>query len=535
MESRWYQITATKALMKSLEDKDCHPIVVAPTGSGKSLMICDFIDQYLTKNPADNVLVLSHVKEILRQDYDALEEYFERFIDIGLYSSGMKSRTVKKITVAGIQSVWRRPELFKNVSVIIVDECHLVTIKQDGMYRKLLSKLDAQYIGFTATHFRLGHGYIHQGEGRLFNHIAYDMSTPEIFNRLVAEGYLTRLITKATVMKMDVSGIKMRAKDYSLDELSERFDRDSITNVAVEEIIEFGYNYKKWLIFAIDIEHAEHITNALFMRGINACVVHSKMDADRDKAVSDFKKGVYRAAVNVDILTTGLDVPDIDLIATLRPTESPVIHVQTFGRGLRPHPNKTHCLILDFAGNTMRLGPINDVIVKQKKKGDGKGVAPVKECPKCQALLHPTAKVCDVCGHEFKFKANISKTADETEVVRTSIAEWYKIDQVSYAIHKKAGRPDTLKVTYRVGLSTFSEWICFDHDGYAKHKADNWVWFRSPNGMPFPKNVYQLHEYAPWMKQPKKVLVNFSEKFPKIRDVLFDPQDSIQRRDIIHR
>ena len=524
MESRWYQIEATDALMKSLEDKDCHPIVVAPTGSGKSLMICDFIDRYMTKNPTARILVLSHVKEILRQDCDALEKYFED-IDIGLYSSGMKSRTVKTITVAGIQSVWRRPELFKKVSVIIVDECHLVTIKEDGMYRKLLSHLNATYVGFTATHFRLGHGYIHKGEGRLFNHIAYDMSTPEIFNKLVAQGYLTRLITKATIMKMKVKGLQIRAGDYSIKNMSHRFDRDEVTNIAVDEIIEFGYNYKKWLVFAIDIEHAEHVTKAFIERDVNACVIHSKMEADRDEAVRDLKSGVYRAVVNVGVLTMGLDVPDIDMIAVLRPTQSPMLHVQMIGRGLRVAPNKTHCLVLDFAGNTARLGPINDVIVKQKKKSDGTGTAPVKECPECQTLLHPTAKVCDVCGHEFKFKTSLSKTADVVEVVRTDIAQWHTIDQISYAIHDKAGKKVSMKVTYRIGLSTFNEWICFSHDGWSKYKADNWVRFRSPNGMPFPKDVYQLCEYAPWMKQPKKVLVNFSEKFPKIRDVLFETQD----------
>jgi len=227
MEARWYQTEATNALLESLEDKDCHPIIVAPTGSGKSFMICDFIDRYLTKNPEAKILVLSHIKEILQQDFDALEEFFSG-IEIGLYSSGLDSREVKKITVAGIQSVWRRPELFKKVSIIIVDECHLVTMRQDGMYRRLLSKLKAQYVGFTATHFRLGHGYITIGENRLFNTIAYDMSKPEIFNRLVDEGYLTELITKATVMKMDTTGIKTRAKDFALDELSKRFDRNAV-------------------------------------------------------------------------------------------------------------------------------------------------------------------------------------------------------------------------------------------------------------------------------------------------------------------
>lgn len=552
MEARWYQNEANEALMACLtslceaclgagevEEGECgnegiskcpvckdiptvHPIVVAPTGSGKSLMICDFIDRYISANPLARILVLSHVKEILHQDYEAIVAHFE-YIDVGLYSAGMGSRTTQKITVAGIQSVYNKPELFEGVEVIIIDECHLVTIRQNGMYRKFLSHMKANYVGFTATHFRLGHGYIHKGEGALFNKIAYDMSRPEIFNRLVKEGYLTRLIPKATDMRMDVRNIKTRAQDFALDELSRKFDRESITNVAVDEIIEYGHNYKKWLIFGIDIDHAEHITNALLKRDVPAAVVHSKMDGDRDEVVQGFKDGKYRAVVNVDILTTGLDVPDIDLIAMLRPTHSPVIHVQTIGRGLRVAPGKTHCLVLDFAGNTARLGPINDVRIRQntKKKGDQPGEAPVKECPDCKALLPPALKICDVCGYVFKFQTNLVTTAGTEDIVKGNVIKWHLVDNVAYSLHKKAGKPDSMKVTYRVGLQSFNEWVMFGHDGWVKYKADNWVRYRAPQGMPWPNDVEQLLEFAPWMKQPTEVYVNFRAKFPEIQESNF--------------
>ena len=97
------------------------------------------------------------------------------------------------------------------------------------------------------------------------------------------------------------------------------------------------------------------------MRGIPTGLVHSKMEFDRDTEIQKFKEGHYKAVVNVNVLTTGFDDPEIDLIALLRPTQSPVIHVQTIGRGLRISEGKKHCMILDFAGNTKRLGPINDV------------------------------------------------------------------------------------------------------------------------------------------------------------------------------
>jgi DNA repair protein RadD len=337
----------------------------------------------------------------------------------------------------------------------------------------------------------------------------------------VEEGYLAKLITKATHMKMNVDDIKIRAKDFAVDQLSRKFDRESITEEAVQEIIEYGHNYKKWLLFAIDISHAEHITKMLNKYKVTAAVVHSRMDADRDKVVKDFRNGNYRAVVNVDILTTGLNIQDIDLIAILRPTQSPVIHVQTIGRGLRPYPGKKHCLVLDFAGNTARLGPINDVVIKQKTKGPGTGQQIVKECPKCMALHPPATKVCDVCGHQFVFKVNIAKTAGVEEVVRTNIAQWHRIEQVTYTLHQKVDKTPSMKVTYRVGLQTFNEWVCFAHKGYPKYKADNWVRQRAPKGMPFPTNLTKLLEYAPWLNQPSEVLVNFSDKFPQIKDCRF--------------
>lgn len=530
MNPRWYQKEASEALMNCLSDdkeKKIHPLVVAPTGSGKSLIICEFINDYISKYPLSKILVLSHVKEILSQDFNALKNYFEG-IDVGLYSAGMNSRTIHRITVAGIQSVYRKADLFKDVGIVIIDECHLVTIRTTGMYRTFLDKINANYVGLTATHFRLGHGFIHEGEGALFNHIAFDLSKPDHFNRLVAEGYLTKLITKSTHLKLNPDKIKIVAGDYDNKELALAFDRHEITNIAIDEIIKFGENYKKWLVFAIDIEHAEHITASFIKKGINAAVVHSKMSNDnRDEVIQGFKDGKYKAIVNVNILTTGLDVPDIDLIAMLRPTQSPVVHVQTIGRGLRVAPGKEHCLVLDFSGNTMRLGPINDVQVKKKKKGQ-KGKPVVKVCPECKSIVFAASKICDICGFEFVFKTKLTVSADDIEVVKRNMVDWYKVNGIRYYLHhsKRTGRT-SLKVKYKLELSSFSEYINYDHEGRAKAEADNWFRNRRTNGMPTPKDVEELYDFSAWLKQPYAVKINLTERYPKIREYrLIDPTET---------
>lgn len=520
MQLRWYQTEAVERLIEYLKKPDAgHPIVVMPTGSGKTIVISDFINEYLSENINSNILVLSHIKEILKQDYEALTDYFHGF-EVGLYSKGLNSKTIKKITVAGIQSVWRHPDKFADFNIVIIDECHLVTIKQTGMYRKFLEAIIANYIGLTATHFRLGHGYIHQGKGALFTDIVYDLSSSDNFNRLVEEGYLTKLITKSTIMEMDTTKIRTRAGDFAQNDLSETFDRKSITNNAVNEIIKFGANYKKWLIFAIDIEHAEHISETLNSNGVKTLCIHSKIEDDRLDLIDDFKKGKYRAVVNVDILTTGFDVPSIDLIAMLRPTKSPIIHVQTIGRGLRVAPGKSHCLVLDFAGNTERLGPINYVQIKNKEKSKKKGLPITKKCPDCGCIYHPTVKVCDACGHKFTFIEKLRASASVAAVIRDELIKWVNVSEVTYSIYRKSNKPDSLLVTYHCGLSIFKEWVCFSHKGYAKHKADGWVRFRMKNDY-FPEDLGGLYKKRHLLKVPCKIKVNTTEKFAQIVDSRF--------------
>lgn len=526
-QERWYQKESSDAVLRYIyeEDGEGHPIVVLPTGAGKTVVICGIIDRFLTWRPHEEVLVLSHVQEILEQNFEALESHFGED-SIGLWSSGLGSKIKKKITVAGIQSVhrsaksmYRSVREFANVGLILIDECHLINHKDAGMYRSFLKHFShAVYAGLTATPFRLGHGYIHQGKGALFTEIVYDMSSMDNFNKLVSEGYLAKLITKKTLLQLDTNGISVRGGDFSQDELSVRLDREGITEEAVKEIVHFGTNYKKWLVFAIDIAHSEHICNRLRDLGIPSAVVHSKMEGGRKDVINDFKLGKYRALVNVDVLTTGFDVRDIDLIALMRPTKSPVVHVQSIGRGLRVCEGKDHCLVLDFAGNTKRIGPINDIRIADKEKRGGGGEPPVKECPECGTYHHGSVRVCDVCDHVFEFKEKLKYRADDTEVVKKSnepITEWLDVDKVEYSIHEKKGKPSSMKVTYFCGMVQLHQFVCYDHKGYAKHLAKHWVRNRISGEM--PSSVGELFARREELKKPVKIFVDATEKFPEIR------------------
>ena len=525
-EYRWYQEDCEDALLMSvLKNPENHPVAAVPTGAGKSKILGSFISKFLERRPEANVLVLSHTEEILKQDYVAILSFFPG-IPLGLYSSGLGCRYIKKITVAGIQSVYKQADRFKHFDIIIIDEAHSIPTKGKGMYRQFLKKVPALRIGLTATHFRTGHGYIHEGEGALFNNLVYDLSSRDNFNRLVDEGYLANLISKSTEFELDTSNVKMSGGDFSVKDLSVTLDRNEITKNAVEELVKFGSNYKKWLVFAIDIQHANNIAEKLREHDIDTEYLHSKMSKSRDEVVARYKFGKTRALVSVGMVTTGFDAPNIDLIALLRPTRSLVLHVQMIGRGLRTCKGKSHCLVLDFAGNTERLGPINAIEVphKGKKKKNGGSII-TKRCPSCGVIHFPLIKVCNVCGHEFIFKEKLKTTASHVEVVQKSLPpkvppKWLNVDQVVYTIHEKRTSPPSLKVTYLCGVSRVNEWVCYEHSGYAKHLANYWVKMRLKGES--PNSTDDLYRMRHQLRVPSKILVDVSGKFLSIKNSIFE-------------
>jgi DNA repair protein RadD len=534
---RWYQQECAEAGFNAVKnDKDCHPLLAIPTAGGKSLILCEIINLFLSDNCKSNVLVLSHNSEILEQNHEELENYFEGS-EVGLYSSTLKSKTVKKVTVAQIQSAYRKPELFYHFDLIIIDECHLIPNTSTTMYRSFLEVIQANYIGLTATPFRTGSGYLHEGEKALFTHLAYDLTSMENFNRLVSEGYLSQLFSKSTKLKLNVDGVKTIAGDFSPKDMSEIIDRDSITEAAINETLMFGDNYKQWLFFAINIKHAENITEMLISKGVSAICVHSKMERKRSEVLKEVRNGKYRAIVNVDILTTGFNLKNIDLICLLRPTKSPIIHVQTIGRGLRviykkgmplqtaeqrlkaiEFGGKPHCLVLDYAGNCSRLGAVNDVKVKTKGKKDSGG-SMIKVCPECDIENHLSAKVCCNCEYIFPVKEKIVETASIAEVVKKTKKQklsigWHEIDEIDYSLKRsgKGGKNNYIKATYSVGDSKVHENIFLENRGYAKHLAQHWVSYRWQGYKgEEPKNCIDLFKNMEYIKQPQKIKVKIDE------------------------
>lgn len=535
IQLRYYQEEAVQSVFDYFRTQKGNPIVGLPTGTGKSVVIGETIKRAFLGYPNQRILKITHRKELIAQNYQKLISLWPT-APAGIYSAGLGRKEIRPITYCGIGSVAKRAKELGKINLVFVDECHTIGPKDDSNYNRLFSELREinplmKVVGYTATPYRLGQGRLTDAfidkEGNikhpLFTHMCYDLTGMTAFNRLVAEGYLARLIPRKTYSEIDVSDVHIVGGEFDQSELAAATDQDAVTKKACDEICYFGADRRSWLVFATGIKHAGHVTEALRARGVDAhCIDNNTDKGDRDRLIADFKAGKIRCLVNNDILTTGLDVPQIDLIAVLRATLSAALWVQMLGRGTRPADGKADCLVLDFAGNTKRLGPINDPVMPRRKgtKGEG-GVAPVKLCEACGTYNHASVAVCSHCGQEFPKAVKIGMQASEQELMRDDLpkVEIFPVTNVTYSIHTpRDSRPPSLKVSYFSGLRMFSEWVCFEHTGFALHKAHDWWRDRTGGDENIPTTVEEAQERIGECDTPTHIRVWVNKKHPEIKD-----------------
>lgn len=528
---RSYQIECVSALYNYFSKHSGNPICALPTGTGKSVVIAMFLESIFMQWPGQKILALTHVKELIEQNYAELVELWPT-APAGIYSAGLNRRdTNDKIIFAGIGSVSKRADEFGHVDLLVIDEAHLVSPEHTTMYQKFIAALlvinpNLKVIGFTATPWRLGHGHIAE-EGHIFTDIAFDITTMEAFNRLIAEGYLSTLIPKRTQLILDTDGIHMRGGEFIPKELQNAVDQTDITEAALREAMELGADRKHWLIFAAGVNHAIHISDMLNTLGISCVAVHSKMKStERDANIAAFKQGKVRAAVNNNVLTTGFNFPAIDMILVLRPTASSVLWVQMLGRGTRPSPatQKENCLVLDFANNTKRLGPINDPVVP-KKKGKGVGTAPVKECDQCSTWNHASLRLCCYCGYEFpQNPIKLKQGASSEELIKGDlpVVEVFKVDHIAYSTYRKMDKPPILKATYYCNLKMFTDYVCIEHEGFARRKAVQWWRDRAITSGGVPESTEEALDRCGDLAAPTHLRVWINKKYPQIMAYCYD-------------
>lgn len=541
---RPYQQNAVDAAWHSLCTLPGNPVVVSPTGSGKSLLIAalcrDAVQQY-----SGRVIVLAHRRELLEQNADKIERLLPG-MDIGIYSAGLKSRdTDHDIVVAGIQSIYRRAHELGSRNLIICDECHLLPEAGEGMYQQFLKELRTlnprcRLIGLTATPYRLSEGKLCKPTG-LLNHVCYNAS----IKQLVADGYLCRLVSTASNLRVDTSGLHRRQGEFIASELESLFDAESVIQPACNEILSLTHDRHSCLIFCSGVKHAEHVAKLLG----GECVTGETPPLERAALLRDFREGRLKYLTSCDVLTTGFDAPCIDFIAVLRATESAGLFAQMLGRGMRTDPSKTDCAVADFGNNLERHGPLDSETYGEKIKGTGDGEQPMKTCPSCGESVPISATECE-CGwlfpRENKPRHDPNATDGALFVADIKPQHWQVI-QASLSRHAgKEGKQDTLRADYscepldggpvqyicptcgtqaehiRTELNTgryhvfilycekceaeimrlpkhgnlservVSEWICIEHDGFAQTKAR--IWWKLRSKAPFPDDIQHAIE-----------------------------------------
>lgn len=521
---RPYQQAAIASIYGYFEKESGNPLVVIPTAGGKSLVMAAFIDGVLKAWPDQRVLVVTHVRELIAQNHAEMLGLWPE-APAGIYSAGLGRRDARaRILFAGIQSIHDKATRIGHADLVLIDEAHLIPGRSNTMYRRFLNDLQAinpalKVIGLTATPFRLDSGMLHEGENALFTDIAYEVSVRD----LIDQGYLSPLISKQTKTRLDVTGVGSRGGEFIARDLEDAVDQDAITRAAVAEVIAHGETRRSWLAFCSGVRHATHVAEEFRRRGVSCATIFGKTPKDeRDRIIAAFKRGEIKALASMGVLTTGFNAPAVDLIAMLRPTKSAGLYVQMAGRGTRLAAGKENCLVLDFAGNVRRHGPI-DLVRPKRPGGPGDGPPPTKICPECGTIVAIAALECPGCGFEFPGReVELEPTASTLEVLSTGKPQWVGVTDVTYSRHEKRGGRVSLKVTYRCGFAFHTEWVCFEHEGYPRRKAAGWWRERAPD-LEIPASVGEALILADELRRPTEIAVRPAGRFTEITAYRFAP------------
>ncbi|AWN43144.1 DEAD/DEAH box helicase [Methylobacterium durans] len=516
---RPYQRASLDALYEHWQDGGGNGLIVLPTGAGKALAIAALVRETLERWPDLRICIVTHVRELVSQNFKELLGYWPG-APAGIYSAGLGRRdTHSRILFCGMQSVWNKVGRLGGFDLVIVDEAHLIPRSSDTSYGKFLSGLqavtpDMRVVGLTATPYRLDSGRLDEGDGRIFERIVFEANVGD----LIRDEYLSPLVSKATATSFDLTGVGKRGGDYIPGQLEAAVNHDDITQSAVSEMVALGQDRRAWLAFCAGVKHAEAVRDAIRARGLTCEAVSGETPSgQRDAIINAFRAGRIRCLTSVGVLSTGFNVPHVDLVALLRPTASTGLYVQQVGRALRRAPGKTDALILDYAGLVKAHGPIDAITARGKPKAaakEGEEEVRAKECPDCRSLVALNTRICTTCGHEW-----IRDEAPRHDAVADAVhailsldgPPWLTVTGMSFARHTKPGSPDSLRAEFHCGVSTYRLWVCLEHGGTAARKACDW-WRRMGGGEP-PATVEEGLARADDLVWPHEIQVRQAGKF----------------------
>jgi DNA repair protein RadD len=477
---RDYQEKAVTLTRQSISTGHKRPLLVLPTGAGKSVIYAAIIALAVQKG--SKCLFLVHRRNLVKQFAETLYKFHG--IVAGTVMAGVEFEPGLYVYVSTVQTYHRRMNLdelgfnrfFIDADIILTDEAHTTISKR---YIDIFNAYkDKVIIGTTATPAR--------SDGRGLGDVYDDLLDVIDVAALTEMGFLSSVRYFAP-SDVDLSGVRVVLGDYENRELAERMSKPKVIGDVVENWLRLGEG-RKTIVFAVNVKHSIYLRDAFIAAGVPAIHLDAKStDDEREAAFAAMENGAVKVICNVALYVEGMDVPDISCVVMACPTKSLGKYRQCVGRGLRVSPGKTDLLMLDHAGVVKEHGYVTDEI---EWSLDGKEVAwkkPKKkektkqqmQCPVCSAVI--SEKTCPECGSEMrKYGRDVEAIeADLVEVkgkklTATDKRRWFGM--FAYFCKEKG---------YRNG------WIAH------KYKEKTGVW---PRGMDDVSPIQPNDEFRNWMR-----------------------------------
>ena len=387
------QLQAIENLRQAYRTGHRAPILVAPTGFGKTHTSAGIIRSAVARG--HRVWFLAHLREILDATSGKLDA---EGIAHGFIMAGKPEDDSQAVQVVMVQTAVRRLGRYTKPDLIVIDEAHLAVAET---YRKVIEDCGSpRLLLLTATPIRL--------DGRGMREVA-DVIVPTCGTaELIAEGLLAPVRYYAP-SRPDLATVRTIAGDYSQGDLATIMNKPSITGDAVDHYRKLAHG-RPAVAFCTNIAHANATAEAFRQAGYSAVAISGdSKPAERDQALHGLNAGDIDVVCNCALWVAGVDAPAIGCIIMLAPTKSLTKYLQSVGRGLRTHPGKADCIVLDHAGNAFTHGlPTEprewslDGAKKRARTGDDE-VEPVRQCLRCY-FVHAPAPVCPNCGHVHPVK-----------------------------------------------------------------------------------------------------------------------------------
>lgn len=358
IKPRDYQAESVELLFRTLKhDKESRPVIVLPTGAGKSVVAALICEQLAAAR--FRVVILCRTKELVKQNHDRTRQLCPG-MHTSIYCGGLGVKDASgEFVFATAQSIAKNCSALGHRDLVLVDEAHQVPARSESQYQRIMAELadinpGVRLAGMTATPYRTDGGAI-AGEGKQFSCIAYAKNLVDMVN----SGWLVPIVIADESDAVDLSDVSVTAGDYDEAELGYIFGERCVQHAFELSEIARKHDRKSCIVFASTVQHANKLCRELSKLGNSVSVVAGTTPAkQRDSIVGQFKSGKLKFLVNVGVLTTGFDAPNVDMIGLCRATMSHGLLYQILGRGMRLHEGKSDCLVVDYGAHQSRLGDI---------------------------------------------------------------------------------------------------------------------------------------------------------------------------------